>query len=115
MQEPHANPPVASEKIAFRMFLRPGCAAEYQARHDALWPELAALLRSAGISDYSIFVDPTCHELFAVLRRRPDHTMDALPREQLMQRWWAYMADLMRTHADSSPVTEPLSCMFHLD
>ena len=103
------------EKIAFRMFLNPGQADEYRRRHEALWPELAALLREAGISDYSIFLDAQTHVLYAVLKRRSDHRMDTLPQHPVMQRWWAHMADLMRTNADGSPVVEPLPCLFHLD
>ena len=104
-----------TEKTAFRMFLNPGRAAEYRRRHDALWPELAALLREAGIVDYSIFLDEENHVLFAVLRRRTDHTMALLPEHPVMRRWWAHMADLMRTNPDGSPVVEPLPCLFHLD
>ena len=104
-----------TEKIAFRMFLNPGQRAEYQRRHDALWPELATLLRKAGISDYSIFLDDERDVLFAVLRRRADHTMDRLPAHPVMQRWWAHMRDIMRTHADGSPVVEALPCLFHLE
>jgi len=104
-----------TEKIAFRMFLHPGQADAYRQRHDALWPELRALLKSAGISDYSIYLDAEHHVLYAVLRRTAGHGMDALPQHPVMQRWWAYMADLMRSNADGSPVVEPLPCMFHLD
>ena len=106
---------MSTEKIAFRMFLNPGQAEEYQRRHDAIWPELSQLLKDAGISDYSIYLDEPRHVLFAVLRRTPGHTMDTLPNHPVMQRWWAYMADIMRSNADGSPVVEPLPCMFHLD
>lgn len=103
------------EQIAFRMQLNPGQAAEYKRRHDAIWPELVSLLKGAGISDYSIFLDPETHALFAVLRRSEAHRMDALPAEAVMQRWWAYMGDIMATNADSSPVVVPLAAVFHLD
>ena len=105
----------STETIAFRMFLNPGHAAEYKRRHDALWPELAALLREAGVSDYSIFLDEEHHVLFAVLRRTVDHTMDRLPQHPVMQRWWAHMGDIMRTNADGSPVVDMLPCLFHLE
>ena len=104
-----------SEKFAFRMFLNPGCVAEYKKRHDEIWPELSALLKTAGVSDYSIYLDEEHHVLFAVLRRTAGHTMDDLPQHPVMQRWWAHMGDLMRTHPDGSPVAEPLACLFHLD
>lgn len=104
-----------TEKIAFRMFLLPGTAAEYKSRHDAIWPELSALLRQAGIRDYSIYLDSEHHVLFAVLRRTLGHTMEELPSHPMMQRWWQHMKDLMRTRPDGSPVVEPLPCMFHLE
>jgi L-rhamnose mutarotase len=105
----------AGEKIAFRMFLNPGCEAEYKRRHDHLWPELAELLQASGVSDYSIFLDVPSGVLFAVLRRAPGHSMDALPQHPVMQKWWQHMKDLMRTNPDGSPVVEPLPRVFHLD
>jgi L-rhamnose mutarotase len=104
-----------TDKIAFLMFLNPGQAEEYRRRHDAIWPELADLLRHSGVQDYSIYLDAPRHLLFAVLRRSPGHAMDALPRHPVMQRWWAHMADIMQSHPDGSPVVQPLPCLFHLD
>lgn len=103
------------EKIAFRMFLNPGCVDEYKRRHDAIWPELSQLLKEVGISDYSIYLDEPRHVLFAVLRRTPEHTMATLPAHPVMRRWWVYMADIMQSRPDGSPLVEELPCMFHLD
>ena len=103
------------EKHAFTMRLKPGMAAEYERRHDALWPDLADALRNAGIRDYSIFLAQDDLTLFAVLSRSDDHTMAQLPEEPVMKRWWASMADLMDTNADASPVVNPLRRVFHLD
>jgi L-rhamnose mutarotase len=99
---------------AFRMFLNPGQRAEYQKRHDEIWPELVSLLREAGVSDYSIFLDEDTHVLFAVLKRPADHRMAELPLHPIMKRWWSHMGDIMRTHADGSPVAETLPCVFHM-
>jgi L-rhamnose mutarotase len=103
------------EQVAFRMMLNPGRAEEYRRRHDEIWPELVSLLRNAGISDYSIFLDPETNALFAVLRRSADHKMPALPDHEIMQRWWSFMADIMATNPDASPVVVPLQPVFHLD
>lgn len=102
------------EKYAFRMMLNPGAEAEYRRRHDEIWPELAALLKEAGVEDYSIHLDPETHALFGVLWRRADHGMAALPDHPVMQKWWAYMADLMATHPNNEPVAVPLIPVFHL-
>lgn len=101
------------EEIAFTMKLKPGVETEYQRRHDEIWPELSAALSEAGIRDYSIYLDRASGTLFAIQKRLPDHTAGALPDLPVMQRWWAYMADLMETNPDNSPVTVPLTRVFH--
>jgi L-rhamnose mutarotase len=102
------------EKVAFRMKLHPGQEAEYRRRHDAIWPELAELLKAAGISDYSIHLDRETGFLFGVLWRRDDHSMDDLPNHPVMRRWWDHMADIMETTPDNAPVVVPLETVFHL-
>lgn len=102
------------EKYAFKMLLNPGMEEEHRRRHDAIWPELVALLKEAGVQDYSIHLDPETNILFGVLWRRPDHGMDALPAHPVMQRWWAHMADIMATKPDNEPVAVPLVPMFHM-
>lgn len=97
------------------MQLNSGQAAEYRRRHDEIWPELVSLLKEAGISDYSIFLHEPGNSLFAVLRRSPDHTMDRLPLEPVMQRWWEHMADIMVSGSNNEPVVEPLEQVFHLE
>ena len=102
------------ETIAFRMNLNSGQSSEYRRRHDEIWPELVAALRKAGVEDYRIFLDPDTHHLFAVMRRRRDHRLDALPSTDVMQRWWAMMADIMESEASGPPVVVDLVPMFVL-
>lgn len=97
------------------MQLNPGQKREYQKRHDALWPELTALLLKVGIRDYSIFLDEKTNILFGVLRRTTDHTMEQLSEEEIMCRWWEYMAPLMQTYGDNEPVSRSLELVFHMD
>jgi L-rhamnose mutarotase len=102
-------------KQAFRMFLKPGQEAEYLKRHDEIWPELVALLKETGVSDYSIYLDRENHVLFATLRLASGHSMEDLPTHPVMQKWWRHMSDIMRYNADGTPTVESLPCMFHLD
>lgn len=101
-------------RIAFKMHLYPGKADEYQRRHDEIWPELVVLLKNAGISDYSIFLDIHTHELFAVLCAEDPTALDGLPAHPVMQHWWTFMKDLMATRDDDAPVTVPLREVFYL-
>ena len=101
------------QQIAFTMHLKPGNEAEYQRRHDEIWPELSAALTDAGVRDYAIFLDRNTGTLFAVQRQIDGHTADALPTLPIVQKWWAYMADLMDTNPDNSPVVTPLDRVFY--
>lgn len=103
-----------AEKYAFRMQLNPGMRDEYVRRHDEIWPDLVALLREAGVSDYSIHFDQETNSLFGVLWRRDGHTMDDLPNHPVMRKWWAHMADIMQTRPDNEPVAVPLETVFHM-
>lgn len=105
----------ATETIAFRMTLHPGRAGEYRRRHDAIWPDLVEALKGAGVVDYRIYLDETTHQLFAILTRRLDHSMDALPDAPVMRRWWAMMADIMDTGPDLAPETISLTEVFRLE
>ena len=102
------------QRHAFKMFLNPGRSAEYRKRHDEIWPELAALLRDSGVSNYSIFLDEETGVLFGYLERREDHRMDSLPEHPVMKRWWAYMGDIMQTNPDGSPVAVALDETFFM-
>ena len=68
---------------------------------------------NAGIRDYSIYLDRATGTLFAVQKRTDTNTADTLLDLPVMQRWWLYMADLMETNPDNSPVVIPLERVFH--
>ncbi|MCU0356327.1 MAG: L-rhamnose mutarotase [Cyclobacteriaceae bacterium] len=97
------------------MKLHPGQEAEYKRRHDELWPELKALLKEAGIADYSIFLEPDTNDLFGVLKVEHPGRMDDLHLHPVMKQWWAYMKDIMDTNPDNSPVSIPLKEVFYLE
>jgi len=97
------------------MKLKPGGAAEYKRRHDELWPELARVLREAGISDYSIFLDERTSTLFAVQTLTADNTAHLLPQHRLVRKWWDSMAPLMEVHPDRAPICGELKEMFYLE
>ena len=103
-----------SERFVFRMRLNPGALAEYQRRHDEIWPELVGLLGTAGVSDYSIHLDEETGLLIGVLVRAEGHAMDSLPDQPVMQKWWAHMADIMETGPDNAPVAVPLTRLFYM-
>jgi L-rhamnose mutarotase len=102
------------ERFAFRMQLKPGMEQEYRRRHDEIWAELVDLLRDAGISDYSIFLDEATLSLFAVLRLATPNKRDSLPDHPVMKLWWEAMAPLMEVEPNNRPREWPLVPMFHM-
>lgn len=100
---------------AFKMKLKPGFAAEYKRRHDAIWPELSQVLKKAGISDYSIYLDEETNTLFAFQKLTPGHTAHDLPKDPIVRKWWDYMSDIMEYNPDHTPVAISLHEMFHMD
>ncbi len=102
------------EKYAYRMKLYPGQEEEYRRRHDEIWPEVEELLKASGVSDYSIHLDRETGFLFGVLWLREGHGMADWPSNPVMRRWWDYMADIMETAPDSTPIAVKLETVFHL-
>ena len=100
---------------AFKMKLYKGFEDEYKKRHDEIWPELKKTLSDAGISDYSIYLDEETGTLFGFRKVSEDNTAGELSGDPIVKRWWDYMADIMETNPDNSPVSIALKEVFHLD
>ena len=103
------------KRNAFAMRLKPGCAQEYKKRHDAIWPELKAELRKAGVSNYSIYLDEKTNALFAFQYLADDATDGDLAQKDIVKKWWHMMKDIMDTNPDESPESDPLKELFHMD
>ncbi len=76
------------KREAFKMYLKPGCEAEYEKRHAAIWPELKALLSKNGVSDYSIYWDKETNILFAFQKTEGEAGSQDLGNTEIVQKWW---------------------------
>ena len=103
------------KREAFKMFLKPGCEAEYEKRHNAIWPELKKLLSENGVCDYSIYWDKDTNILFASQKIQGEESSQDMGSNPIVQKWWAYMADIMETNPDNSPVSIPLKDVFRME
>lgn len=102
------------ERLAFKMYLNEGQKEEYKRRHEQIWPDLKILLKEAGISEYSIFLDEETNILFAFQHLDGDVGSQDLGKTEIVKKWWNYMADIMRVNPDNSPVSIPLEEVFYL-
>ncbi|MDR2232169.1 MAG: L-rhamnose mutarotase [Tannerella sp.] len=103
------------KREAFKMYLKPGCEAEYERRHAALWPELRESLSDSGVYDYSIFWDRETNILFGVQKTRGTASSQEMGANPIVQKWWDYMADIMEVNSDNSPVSIPLIELFRME
>lgn len=78
-------------RFAFMLRLRPGTAEAYEEAHRAVWPEMLALLKSAGISEYSIY---RRDELLILALRAADFeaTWSQIENHPVNLRWQQTMA-----------------------
>ncbi|GGG11375.1 L-rhamnose mutarotase [Paenibacillus aceti] len=102
------------ERIACIMYLYPGNQFEYQKRHQELWPEMKQALKEHGASNYSIFLDQETDTLFAYLEVDNKAAYDKIAETEICKKWWAYMAPIMKSNADNSPVAKDLKQVFYL-
>ena len=102
------------KRISFKMKLKPGMVEEYRKRHDDLWPELHKLLKDCGLSEYSIFFDEETNILFAFQKQAGDMGSQDLGQTEIVPKWWKYMANLMETNPDNSPVSKELVEVFYM-
>lgn len=114
-QKPNLKPDTTMQKSAFKMKLKPGCEAEYERRHNELWPEMRQKLRRDGVGNYSIFFDPDTLALFAYQELSGGISSQQMGDDPVIRKWWDYMADIMEVNPDNSPVSIPLRQVFHFE
>jgi L-rhamnose mutarotase len=100
---------------AFMMKLKPGQQAEYERRHNPIWPALELLLRDQGVWSYSIFLNRETDQLFAYAEIESEELWEEIAQEEVCQRWWAHMQEIMVTNDDSSPTSTNLDEVFHIE
>lgn len=103
------------QRLAFKMYLNEGQKQEYEKRHDEIWPELKTLLKDAGVSEYSIFLDEETNILFAFQKVSGEGGSQDLGQTEIVQKWWAYMKDVMKSNPDNSPVSVALEEVFYME
>jgi L-rhamnose mutarotase len=100
---------------AFVMSVNPGREAEYAQRHQPIWRELADVLKSHGVHQYSIFLHPETRQLFGYVEIEDEARWAAIARTEICKKWWQHMSPIMPSNPDHSPVAQDLTEVFHLD
>ena len=104
-----------AKRFGFKMKLIPGYKEEYRKRHNEIWPELVKLLKDAGVGNYSIWLDVETNTLFAYQEQSGESSSQDLGTTEIVQKWWKYMADIMETNPNNSPISIPLEEVFYME
>jgi len=104
------------EKRTWKAILKPGMKAEYKRRHDDIWPEMTAMLKEAGVCNYTIW--NIGDELFGYYECEKGiaHAAKVQAESPVAARWKEYMDDVMimiRDETTSAPLMPER--MFTLD
>lgn len=98
----------------FKMKLYSGKEEEYKKRHDELWPEMKKMINEYGGRNYSIFLDEETNILFGYIELENEELWNKTAETTICKKWWEYMADIMETNEDNSPITKELLNVFYL-
>ena len=99
----------------FKMKLYEGQEAEYEKRHNQLWPEMKDMIHEYGGKNYNIFLDKETLTLFGYIEIEDEERWAKGADTAINRKWWDFMADIMETNPDNSPVSIDLKEVFHLD
>ena len=99
----------------FKMKLYPGMEAEYEKRHNELWPQMQDMIHEYGGKNYTIFLDKETLVLYGYIEVEDLAKWDESADTAINRKWWDFMADIMETNPDNSPVSVDLQDVFHLD
>ncbi len=106
--------PITMNRLAFKMKLNAGQKKAYIKRHNEIWAELVKLLKDAGVSEYSIFLDEETDTLFAFQKVSGEGGSQDLSQNPIVKKWWDFMADVMEVNPDNSPISTPLEEVFYM-
>ena len=104
------------ERKAWRGRIVPGMREEYKHRHDQIWPEMKALLKEAGIRNYTIWADGD--ELFGYYEceKGVDYANAVQAGSPVVDRWNEYMKDVLILEMDPATGAQPeMEQMFFLE
>ncbi|MCR5475887.1 MAG: L-rhamnose mutarotase [Lachnospiraceae bacterium] len=99
----------------FKMKLYEGMEEEYTRRHNMLWQEMRESIHKHGGRNYSIYLDRDTMTLFGYIEIESEEEWAKQADEPINRKWWDFMADIMETNPDKSPVSADLVSVFHLD
>ena len=96
------------ERYAWKATVLPGKLEEYIDRHNHLWPEMKAVLKEAGIRNYTIW--NVGEELFGYYEceKGVEYAAKVQAESNVVKKWDEYMKDILIMEKDPVTGAQPL-------
>lgn len=86
------------EHVLLELKIRPGYEAEYDHRHDEIWPDLVVAIHDSGIREMRIFRHEQSVSVYAVCQPDAATAFARLRLTGVDRRWQTHMADVYADH-----------------
>ena len=73
------------------------------------------MIHEYGGKNYTIFLDRETLTLFGYIEIESEELWAKSADTDICKKWWEFMAPIMETNPDNSPVSVDLQNVFHLD
>lgn len=104
------------EKYAWMAKIKPDKKEEYIRRHDEIWQELVAVLKTAGIENYTIWTNGDLLFGYYECSKGVEFAAKTQATSPVVARWNEYMKDVMEMILDPVTGAQPkLEKVFSLD
>ncbi|MDO5582074.1 MAG: L-rhamnose mutarotase [Planctomycetia bacterium] len=96
------------EKYAWKARILDGQIEEYKRRHREIWPEMAEVLKAAGIRNYSIWLVGNTVFGYYECEKGREYTARTQKESPVVDKWNEYMKDVMQMEMDPETGAQPL-------
>ena len=104
------------ERMAWNGRIKPGKKEEYIKRHDEIWPEMTALLKEAGISNYTIFLSGDDLFGYYECEKGIEFAEKTQADSAVVESWNEYMSDVLELTMDPVTGAQPkMEIVFRMD
>jgi L-rhamnose mutarotase len=103
------------QRVCFLMEVISGREAEYQRRHDEIWPELVTALSDAGVRNYSLFRRGTTVIAYAECHPDAATAFGKVGATEVNARWAKWFEDVLAEHVGPDGELLEAAEVWHLD
>jgi L-rhamnose mutarotase len=90
------------ERLCFLMHLKPGQEAEYERRHDEIWPAMRDAVSAAGYTNYSLFRRGSTVIGYAECVPDVATVVATISATEVNARWGESFADIIESMTDEN-------------